>query len=152
MSLVLPALRNLTQAGHPVAVVDPVGWLYTPGLDGVDLSHMLLVRPGGGRAAWSAEQLVASGAFRMVLLLDPPRLGRGGRRLQRAAEEGDAALIVLMERADNTLPADLRLVMQAPERAVVERGGRQPPGTEIVLTSPSAPGSPALRALPPPPR
>lgn len=133
LQLVLPALARLTSAGHPVAVVDPVAWLYPPGLPGVDLAQLLLVRPGSGRAAWAAEQLAACGAFRMVLLLDPPRLGRGGRRLQRAAEEGEAALLVLGERADPALPADLRLRVCGPGRVVVEKGGRQPPGTEVHL-------------------
>lgn len=133
LGLVLPLMIQLTQEGHNVGVVDPVGWLHPPGLPEVRLSKLLLVRPGAGRAAWAAEQLARSGAMPLVLLLDPPPLGRGGRRLQRAAEEGHTSLILLAERVESDLPVSLRLSMCSPEQVVVERGGRQPPGTRIRL-------------------
>jgi len=122
LSLVLPALRALTEQGRPVAIVDPVGWLHPPGLDLV-LDRLLLVRPGA-RALWATEQLVRSGALPLVLLLDPPPLGRGGRRLLHAAEAGGCALIVLTEHLDTRLQPSLRLESVRLESARLESAGR----------------------------
>ncbi len=105
----LPALRRLSLRGRRVAVVDASGWLHPPGLDGVLLDNLLLVRPGGDQAAWAAEQLCRSGAFPLVLLLDPPDLGRAGARLQAAVEAGQTALLVASELAQPRLPCRLRL-------------------------------------------
>jgi len=139
LGLVLSTLQRLTGEGRPVAIVDPSGWLHPPGLPDVDLAHVLLVRSGAGRAGWATEQLTRCGAFPLVLLLDPPRLGRAGRRLQRACEAGPTALIVLSERRDPDLPAGLRLAMSGPERVVLEKGGRAPVGTVVALTPPHVP-------------
>ena len=107
LSLVLPTVRALTGQGRTVAIVDPQGWLYPPGLD-VPLPRLLLIRPGT-RALWATEQLARSGAVPLVLLLDPPALGRGGRRLLHAAEAGSCALVLLTQRADLRLQPALRL-------------------------------------------
>lgn len=111
VGLVLPALVALSQADRPVAVVDVPGWLNPPGLPGVAMGRLVLVRPGAGPAAWATEQLLRCGALPLVVLLDPPRLGRGARRLLRAAEDGGSTLVVLNEKRDAELPASLRLEM-----------------------------------------
>ena len=47
IGLILPALQAHTQAKRTVAIVDPLGWLHPPGLPGVNLKHLMLVRCGG---------------------------------------------------------------------------------------------------------
>ena len=122
LGLLLPAMIALTCAGRTVAVVDAPGWLNPPGLPGLALTHLLLIRAGAGQAAWAAEQLARSGALPLVVLLDPPPLGRSGRRLQHAAEAGRCAVVVLSERADADLPAALRLEMIDARHVRVARG------------------------------
>jgi len=123
LGLVLPALQAHTQAGRTVAVVDAMGWLYPPGLPGMDLQHLMLVRPGSARAAWAATQLAGSGATSLVVLLDPPRLGRAGLRLVRAAESGHSTVLVLSEERDPALPAQLRVAVLGQGRVRVQSHG-----------------------------
>ena len=104
-----PAAALLTRQGAPVAVVDPLGRLYPPGLVGLRWERLLLLQPAAEQAAWAAEQLAQSGAFPLVVLLDPPRLGKAGARLERAAERGECALFIVNESVDLHLPASLRV-------------------------------------------
>lgn len=109
LRLLVPTLTRLTQRGDRAALLDPLGRLYPPGLEGVVLEQLLVVQPPPEQLGWAAEQLARSGLFALVVLLDPPRLGRAGARLARAVEQGGGALAVLTERPDPALPADLRL-------------------------------------------
>lgn len=132
LSLVLPTLRDLmvgdgARPGQAVAVVDPVGWLHPPGLPDLPLERLLVVRPGA-RGLWAAEQLARSGAVPLVLLLDPPPLGRSARRLLHAAEAGSCTVIVVDEQHDTSLPASLRIETLGHGTVHVHRGAR--PGHE----------------------
>lgn len=118
----LPALRRLTAEDRFVAVVDTLGWLNPPGLPGVTLERLILVRPGAAQSLWAAEQLARSGALPLVLLLDPPPLGRAARRLRHAVEAGHAALLVLSDRHDPDLAPNLRLETTSPGTARLARG------------------------------
>ncbi len=118
----LPALRRLTAEDRPVAIIDAQGWLNPPGLPGVKLDRLVLVRPGLPQALWAAEQLARSGALALTLLLDPPPLGRAARRLRHAVETGHSALIVLSDRNDPDLAAHLRLETASPGTARLARG------------------------------
>lgn len=116
LALLLPALAALTRRGRQVVVVDAMEQVYPPGWalpygeqDGVDLEQLWIIRPGLERAAWAAEQVARAGSAEAVVLLDPPRLGRAGVRLARAAEGGGCALFVVSEQAEAELPAALRL-------------------------------------------
>jgi len=129
MGLVLPTLVAHTQAERTVAVVDAVGWLHPPGLPGVNWQHLMIVRPGATRAGWAAIQLAGSGAVPLVVVLDPPRLRRDGLRLNRAAEAGDATVIVFTESPDTDVAAAVRLHVRGRGRIQVERGG----GGTVVL-------------------
>lgn len=120
---VLPALRRLTEEDARVAIVDTQGWLNPPGLPGVNLDRLILVRPGAAQALWAAEQLARSGALGLTILLDPPPLGRAGRRLRHAVEAGHSALVVVSDRADPDLAAGLRLETASPGTARLARGG-----------------------------
>lgn len=124
LRVLVPALAALTRRGERAAALDPLGRLYPPGLDGVVLEQLLVVQPAPEQTGWAAEQLARSGLYTLVLVLDPPRLGRAGARLTRAVEQGDCAGVVLTERTDPSLPADLRL------RALGWREGRL--GLEVV--------------------
>jgi hypothetical protein len=130
---ILPAMGRLTRQGRPVAVVDPVGWLHPPGLVGVALDLLLLVRPGSGQAAWATEQLARCGAVPLVVLLDPPPLRKGGRRLQHAAEAGDSAVIIVSEAPQRDLPASLALDVLSPGRFALRRGDRRGQTGPLVL-------------------
>jgi len=106
-----------------VAMVDAVGWIHPPGLPGVDLRYLMLVRPGSARAAWAATQLAGSGATPLVVLLDPPRLGREGLRLARAAESGHSTVLVLSETRDPDLPAQVRVAVLGQGRLRIQAHG-----------------------------
>lgn len=119
---VLPALQRLTSDDKSVAVVDVLGWLNPPGLPGVALHRLMIVRPGAAQAAWAAEQLARSGAVSLTVLLDPPPMGKAGRRLALAVEAGRSALVVLSDRLDPGLPTALRLEVSASGAANLTRG------------------------------
>jgi hypothetical protein len=125
MGLILPTLQAHSQAGRTVAVVDAMGWLHPPGLPGVDLRQMMLVRPGSARAAWATTQLAGSGALPVVVLLDPPRLGREGLRLVRAAESGHSTVFVLGEDRDPDLPAALQIEVLGQGRVQIQGAGAE---------------------------
>ena len=127
LQLVLPALRQQT-ASSWAAVVDPLGLLHPPGLEGVHLERLLLVRPGADQAAWATEQILRAGSVPLVLLLDPPSIGRLGFKLAHAAEHGRSSLVVLTERGNSRLGVDLRMLVggrrgdQVKVRVVKRRG------------------------------
>jgi hypothetical protein len=135
LSLILPTLQRLTRLGRPVAVVDAFGLAYPPGWRKLSLEHVLVVQPGPERAAWAAEQLAASGAVPLVVLMDGPRLGRGGPRIQRAAERGGCSVLILTERSERALPAALRLQLRGRGarglKVQVNRVRGMPAGREI---------------------
>ena len=127
LGLVLPALRALSCADRMVAVVDAMGWLNPPGLPGVRMSRLLLVRPGVGQACWAAEQLASSGAVPLAAVLDAPPFGRASLRLQRAAESGGSTVIVVGE--DPGLSSGLTIEMSGARAARVTRGA---PGEPVL--------------------
>lgn len=134
-SLLLPTLQRLTRQGRPVAVIDAFGMAYPPGWRALCLEHVLVVQPGPERATWAVEQLAASGAVPVVVLIDGPRLGRGGPRIQRAAERGGASVVVLSERSERALPAALRLQLRGRSarglKVQVNRVRGMPAGREL---------------------
>lgn len=130
LGLLLPAMADLTRRGRVVAAVDPAGWLYPPGLPGVVVERLLIVRPGGSQVGWAAEQLARCGDIDLVVIVDPPRLGRSGRRLLHAAETGGTAVVAVVESPDPDVPVALRLEM-AREGVRVVRGGRGPEGAMV---------------------
>ena len=124
LGLVLPVLRNLTHEGRWVPIVDGAGWLHPPGLDGVDLSRLILIRPGS-RVGWTTTQLVRSGGFPLVVVLDPPRLKQDGRRLQYAAEQGNSAILLISECREASIPLSVRVTMLPGGRFCVRKGARR---------------------------
>lgn len=113
LSLALPLLARLTQAGRPVAFVAPPLLPYAPRLAdaGVQLSRVQVVEaPDAAQTLWASELLLRAGAGGVLLWID--RVDTASlRRLQLAAEENDAcALVYRPERhAAESTPSALRL-------------------------------------------
>jgi hypothetical protein len=139
LGLLLPTMRHLTLENRFVALVDSLSQLHPPGLPGVRLDRLVLVRPGVHRAGWAAEQLAQSGALSLVILLDPPQLYRSGRRLLQAAQRGDAPIVVVWEQRDGHLPDRIRLLVR--DRSVhILRGDRQLGSPPLALPDTPLPG------------
>ena len=106
-SLALRAVAAAHREGRLCAYVDGPGELYPPAAvaAGVDPSRLLIVRPKTAeQLAWSAVQLVRSGAFACVVLdLTRGPAGTGGvrlspaegKRLMDAATRGGSLLLLL---------------------------------------------------------
>ncbi len=93
LRLLLPAMAALSKAGRWIAWVAPPHQPYAPALvqAGICLSQMLIVGSGeAGDIPWSLEKLLRSGSCGMALAW-PRRLNaHQTRRLQLAAEQGNA--------------------------------------------------------------
>ncbi|MEX2260036.1 MAG: translesion DNA synthesis-associated protein ImuA [Woeseia sp.] len=138
LKLLMPALARLSQGQGAGA-----GWLawiappfqpYPPALTqwGIDLSRVLIVRPGkNSDALWAAEQALASGNCAAVLLWSGTLDSAASRRLQMAAAEGRSWAIAfrpLGARAQHSAAA-LRLAVSAGNQGtdlqiLKSRGGR----------------------------
>ncbi len=119
LSLVMPALAALTQRGQRVVFVAPPYIPYAPALaaQGLDLDYVVQIDAATSAGAWSAEQCLRSGACGAVLSwmhdCDYTQL----RRLQLAAESGDALAFLYRpaRAATKPSPAALRLQLHADE-------------------------------------
>ena len=139
LSLVLPSVIARTNESEPVVIVDPLAMVHPPGWVGVSHRFFLVIRPPPAQAACTTEQVVSSGAVGLVVLLDPPRLGRAGARLVRAVERGGATLLIVSERAEKSLPARLRLeVKQGGARVLRWRGRRDGQAFDLPIAPPLA--------------
>ena len=112
-SLLLPALAALTQAGRRVVFVAPPYIPYAPALDahGLDLRYVVQIESTASEGAWSAEQCLRSGSCGAVLGWLPQADYTLLRRLQLAAESGDALAFLFRpaQAASKSSPAALRL-------------------------------------------
>lgn len=113
LALVMPALAQLTRRQQRVVFVAPPHIPYAPALEaqGLDLRYAVQIDASSAQGAWSAEQCLRSGACGAVLSwlgdTDYTQL----RRLQLAAESGDALgfLFRPARTAAKSSPAALRL-------------------------------------------
>lgn len=117
LALLMPALAALTQRQQRVVFVAPPYIPYAPALAacGLDLRHVVQIDAGAGKGAWSAEQCLRSGSCGAVLgWLDQADYTQL-RRLQLAAESGDALAFLFRpaRAAAKTSPAALRLHLHA---------------------------------------
>lgn len=118
LRLLLPALVRLAREGRKLVFVAPPFLPYAPALAGagVDLAALVLLRPREPREAlWALEQSLRSGACGAVLGWPANIDGRALRRLQLAAEHGQAlGLLFRPEReARQPSPAALRLRLES---------------------------------------
>lgn len=93
LALVLPALARLSVGERLIVLVAPPAVPYAPALAaaGIDLRRLVVVQARDARdAAWAAEQALRDGAAAAVLAWLDHALVAGLRRLQLAAEAGDA--------------------------------------------------------------
>ncbi|WP_241382633.1 translesion DNA synthesis-associated protein ImuA [Pseudomonas aeruginosa] len=92
LQLLMPTLARLTQAQRRVVLVGapyvpyPQAWLAAA----VDLRHLVLLQASGRDALWAAEQCLRSGSCAAVLCWPQQADDRALRRLQVAAESGQA--------------------------------------------------------------
>jgi hypothetical protein len=115
LSLLLPALAELTRRRRRVVFVAPPYIPYAPALQaqGVDLNFVTHIQADAGDSSWSAEQCLRSGGCGAVLCwlhkADYAQL----RRLQLAAETGATLGFVFRPAtaAQNPSPSGLRLLV-----------------------------------------
>jgi hypothetical protein len=140
LRLLMPALARLSNATPEQEEPGWVAWVappfqpYPPALRqyGIDLSRMLIVRPGAAsETLWSAEQALSSGTCAAVLLWPETLDDQAGRRLQLAAEKGQSWAIAFRPLSVRHQPsaAALRLELQATAQGthvhiLKSRGGR----------------------------
>jgi hypothetical protein len=144
LSLLLPALAQLTRAGRQVAWIAPPCLPYPPALlrHGIALERLLLVQVRDARTAlWATEQALRCPAIGAVLAWPAVLADRQVRRLQLAAEAGGSCGLLYRApaAAAQHSPAALRLLLQAVDtglRITIHkvRGGR----THALVVHPAA--------------
>lgn len=148
-SIAARVLAQETAAGRPVAWIDVRQTLYPPALEqaGLSLERLLMIRSTPERAIYAAEQILASGAFRVVAMSGLERHLRPSqaRRLQTAAEATDAIALVLVDPtlAPKITVAALELSLTRRGRGVmvtVERDRMGPSGRRAFVALPVPPG------------
>jgi hypothetical protein len=118
MSLLLPALARLSQGSRWIAFVAPPYLPYAPALAraGMDLSRLLLIHPKSAQdGLWAVEQTLRAGTCAAVLTWLTAADHKHLRRLQLAAEAGQAWGVVFRPDrfADTSSPAALRVRVAA---------------------------------------
>jgi hypothetical protein len=117
LSLLLPALAELTCKRQRVVFVAPPYIPYAPALSahGLDLRYVVQIDAPPADGAWSAEQCLRSGSCGAVLSWMPQADYTQLRRLQLAAESGDALAFLFRpaRAAAKASPAALRLQLHA---------------------------------------
>ncbi len=134
LSLLLPALAQLSRAGRYLAWIAPPCLPYPPALEwrGLALDRLLLVQaPDAQAVLWAAEQALRCPAIGAVLAWPAALDDRRVRRLQLAAEAGGSCGLLYRPpaAARQPSPAALRLRLSALEAGLqIEihkaRGGR----------------------------
>ena len=122
LSLLMPALAELTRRRQRVIFVVPPYIPYAPALSahGLDLRYIVQIQATAAEGAWSAEQCLRSGSCGAVLSWLPEADYTQLRRLQLAAESGDALAFLFRpaRAASKTSPAALRLQLHVNDTQV----------------------------------
>jgi len=117
LALVMPALAQLTHRQQRIVFVAPPHIPYAPALaaQGLDLRYAVQIEASATQGAWSAEQCLRSGACGAVLSWHGDADYTQLRRLQLAAESGDALSFLFRpaRAASKPSPAALRLRLHA---------------------------------------
>lgn len=142
LQVVLPTLARLTRHGQRVAVVAPPYVVYAPAWQaaGVDLAWLSVVDARDGDVAWALEQCLRSGSCAAVLGWLTHTDDRTLRRLQVAADTGNALAFVFRDRAAlaNPSPAALRLEVAPGTLRVHKCRGGNPPEKGVRFIFPQA--------------
>lgn len=133
-SLLLPALKRLTQAGEWIALVAPPHIPYAPALAGrgVDPARVIVIEAEEDKHRWwAAEQVLRANGAGALLFWPKTLADQRTRRLQLAAQEGQALAFLFTSTAHATQPSPsplrIRLALSAGNRLSVDifkrRGG-----------------------------
>ena len=151
LSLLLPTLARLTQAGGVVAVVAPPYLPYAPAwqVAGVDLRCLEIIEADARGASWAFEQCLRSAACAAVLGWPLQADAQALRRLQVAAGSGDCLGFAFRDakHAANPSPAALRLEYAAAGKGgwhVRKCRGANPPSRPFHADPPEDTTTPAL--------
>lgn len=123
LRLLLPYLQQQQSGGRLLVFISP---LAEPCADmlcaaGIVLSQLVIITPKTGKdALWAAEQCLQSGCCASVLLWQVPLKQAQARRLQLAAEQGAASLILLRRPQQGlSLPVNLSIQLQPHRQGVL---------------------------------
>jgi hypothetical protein len=114
LSLLLPALKRLTQAGEWIALVAPPHIPYAPAFAGrgVDPARVIVIEAEEDKHRWwAAEQVLRANSVGALLFWPKTWADQRTRRLQLAAQEGEALafLFTSTARAAQPSPSPLRI-------------------------------------------
>jgi hypothetical protein len=141
LQLLWPTLARLTAEARRVVLVAPPFIPYPQAWEaaGVDLRWLTLIRAEGSDALWAAEQCLRSGSCGAVVCWPASADDRALRRLQVAAEAGQALGYVIRDSqaAANPSPAALRIAisLQPSGWQVLKCRGGLPPARPITWTA-----------------
>jgi protein ImuA len=134
LSLILPMMARLTQAGGRVVMMAPPCIPYAPALSqaGIALPRLVIMQPPSqDEVPWGLEQSLHAGVFGLVVAWCQRITSEALLRLQRAAENGGSIGILMrpLSAATQASHAALRLCLHSrPEGLDIEilkaRGGR----------------------------
>lgn len=144
MTIAAQAAAEETRAGRAVAWVDASGTLYPPALHqaGVDLSRVLMVRGVRERALFAAEQILASGAFGLVVVSGLDSLSQAAlRRVQTSSEGSNASAVLILESHASASVTNAALKLKIARRASgiqveVEKSRSELVGRRTLLETP----------------
>ncbi|MFJ3448683.1 translesion DNA synthesis-associated protein ImuA [Pseudomonas sichuanensis] len=137
LQLLWPTLARLTAASERVVLVAPPFIPYAPAWQaaGVDLRWLVQVDSERDDALWAAEQCLRSGSCAAVLCWPGRADDKALRRLQVAAETGNALAFACrpQQAALNPSPAALRIAIDTrpPQWRVLKCRGGLPPASPI---------------------
>jgi hypothetical protein len=141
LHLLWPTLARLTAQAQRVVLVAPPFIPYPQAWQaaGVDLRWMTLVRAEGTHALWAAEQCLRSGSCAAVVLWPATVDDRALRRLQVAAEAGQALGFAIRDSqaAVNPSPAALRIAisLQPSGWSILKCRGGLPPARPVAWSA-----------------
>jgi protein ImuA len=108
LSLLLPALKRLTQAGEWIALVAPPYIPYAPGFAGrgVDPARVIVIEAEEDKHRWwAAEQVLRANSAGALLFWPKTLADQRTRRLQLAAQESQTLAFLFTSSAHATQPS-----------------------------------------------
>lgn len=164
LSLLMPALTHLAQAGEWIALVDPPHVPYAPAFAarGIAPGRLIVIDAGEDKQRWwAAEQVLRANSAGALLFWPRSLSDQRTRRLQLAAQEGKALafLFASTARVAQPSPSPLRIKLASAENRleldIFKRRGGAASGTlrlEVASSLPDSPGSHEPSSPEPPPR